>query len=146
MARIKLAYPEKTVFTCEKRVDPADVSPAKHLRFDRMVSYLLEVLDDYFETLGIIRIPDQPRGFIVADLAVTFKDEAPIHEELAIETGIGDVYTKGIEFYFRIRIARNGKPVSVAKIGVVFFDYTRRKAIPVPSPFRACLRSLDQAR
>lgn len=134
MARITLAYPERTVFTCEKRVDPADVSPAEHLRFDRLVYYLLEVLDEYFKTLGIVRTPDQPRSFIVADLAVTFKDEAPIHEQLVIETGIGEVYSKGMEFYFRIRIARNDKPVAVAKTGVVFFDYTRRNAIPVPSP------------
>ncbi|MEI2750571.1 MAG: hypothetical protein V9E88_17670 [Ferruginibacter sp.] len=49
----------------------------------------------------------------------------------------GDITGAGFELYYLVETNRNGKKISIAKArtGMVCFDYSSRKVMPVPEKF-----------
>ncbi len=137
MARIKIEYPENTLYRYETTIRLTDLSQAMHLGFDRMVNILHDAAAGFFKSLGHDMTQDQKIRLIFADLAVQYQSEAFREDRLKIDVGVGEISSKGFEAIFKINnMNRSEEVVALAKIGVVFFDYTKRCTAEIPSDIR----------
>jgi acyl-CoA thioester hydrolase len=129
--KIEIAYPEKTVFTCQTRVRTTDLSTSGHVGFDSHVAILNDASAQFFQQPDI-REKAGHVGRIYADLAVVYKSESFFGDTLHIDMAIGETSDKGFDLIFRIRSERTGKIVALAKIGVLFFDYETHQVTSIP--------------
>jgi acyl-CoA thioester hydrolase len=136
MARIRIDFPSRTIYSSRANVRITDLSAAEHLGFDHLVGLLNDASADFFKANGLVRAPDAPIGVIYADLAVSYRSEAFHQDALRIDIGPGDLSEKGIELVFRVWNETLDREVARARIGVVFFDYRQRRTAAVPERFR----------
>lgn len=135
MARIKLIFPENTLFTHDVSVRITDLNFANHLGHDRIISLLHEVRAQFFRANNMSELDVEGYGVIMADIAVNYKAEAHFGQTLRVEVSLGDFFSKGCDFYYRMSCKDSGTVVAVAKTGMVFFDYEIKKPVPVPPSF-----------
>jgi acyl-CoA thioesterase FadM len=128
-----IEYPESSAFSCEIPVRITDLSAAGHLGFDHLVGMLNDASAQFFARRNVHR-KQGGIGAIYVDLAVSYQSEAFWGDRLVIEAAIGEVREKGFDLLFRVT-RRQGGVVALAKIGVLFFDYDKRKAVPIPEAF-----------
>jgi len=86
------------------------------------------------------RNPDPP--FVVAEATVRFLSPAMIGDPLEIDITTRDVRTKSWVWQFRISDARDGRLVAEGSTVQVFYDYSARRAVPIPDDVRALLESV----
>ncbi|MFZ3046789.1 MAG: thioesterase family protein [Desulfatirhabdiaceae bacterium] len=129
--KIQIDYPDKTVFTVETRLRITDLSPSGHLGFDNLVAIINDASARFFESRGIKRKQGHI-GTIYTDLGVSYQSETFYGDVLTIEMAIGETYARGFDLMFRVNSQTTGKIVALAKIGILFFDYQIRQAVPIP--------------
>ena len=57
-----------------------------------------------------------------------------------IEVAVSEPTKYGCDFVYRISDSETRREVARAKTGIVFFDYERKKMVPMPPEFKsACL-------
>ena len=142
MARIKISYPEKTIHEHDTRIRIGDLSSSGHLGFDSLVMILNDASNEFFLSNGIVRGNRNGRGVIYTELAVNYLNEAFYGDTLQIEIAVSDVGSKGFDLFFRVNSTDKGKVVAVAKIGVLFFDYQKHRAVNIPAQFRARIQTV----
>ena len=142
MSRIKLAEQEEYEFTYRVRLQPRDINYGGHLGNDSLVSLLGSARVEMFRSMGFkeLNLGDGRTGIIMSDLAVNYKAEAFMADELCIDTHIGQVARSSFRIFYRVM--REASLIALAESGMVTFDYTLGRPAPVPDPF---LRALSQA-
>ena len=91
----------------------------------------------FFRSLGYDELDVDGVGIVVADMALQYKSEAFHGETLAFEMTPDDFNKYGCDLVWRISDKASGREVARGKTGVMFFDYTARKAALVPPAFAA---------
>ena len=76
-------------------------------------------------------------GIVVADVAAQYRSEAFHGETLVVEMGANDFNKYGCDLVWRLSDKASGREVARGKHGIMFFDYTARKATSVPPGFLA---------
>jgi 4-hydroxybenzoyl-CoA thioesterase len=71
----------------------------------------------------------------MVDAAVQYKSEAFYGETMVVEMAPLNFHTKGFDLLYRMSDRDSGREVARGKSGLLFFDYTRRKVMPVPEGF-----------
>ena len=118
MAKVQLQYPGNTLISHEVTVRFGDLSLAAHLGFD----YLgLDMTD-----------ADQEIKVIVVDFAIQYLSEAFRKDRLRIDMAVGEIRTKGFALYFKVFNQTRERQVALAKLGLVFFDYSTHTAVEIP--------------
>ncbi len=145
MTRVKIEYPEKTIYSLETRIRISDLSAAHHLGFDSLVGILNDASAAFFKENGIVRGSRQGAGVIYTDLSVNYLGEAFYGETLEIEISAGPLGSKGFDLFFRVSRTEEKKIVAVAQIGVLFFDYQSRRPTDIPAEFRLKMKKLWKA-
>jgi acyl-CoA thioesterase FadM len=136
MSRIKLEFPEKTVYCHQLNLRINDINYGQHLGHDTLVTLMHEARCSWLAEAGLseLSINGGQVGWVVAELAVNYKVEAFYPDRLSIELTVGDLGSKGVEIYHHL-VRGDGKTVAIAKTGMVFFDYEKHQASPVPETF-----------
>lgn len=133
MARIQLTFPEKTLFTTVLDVRITDLNYGGHLGNDSVLSLLHEARVRFLQYLGFRELDVAGTGIIMSDAAIQFKGEAFYGEQLTIAMAVADFSRVSFDLYYLV--TNNDKTIALAKTGIVFFDYTQRKIVPVPEAF-----------
>jgi 4-hydroxybenzoyl-CoA thioesterase len=136
MARIRIDLPEKFVFSTEIPITINLINRGNHLSFDSILPMMEETRTRFMRSLGYPQEQINGAAFIVTDVAVVYKRQGFYGQTLKIELAPADFTTKGCDFLFRITDAENGEEIARSKMGILFFDYARQKAAPVPDEFR----------
>ncbi len=76
------------------------------------------------------------------DSAIQYKSEGFYGDELLVEVAVNDFSGIGCDFVYRLTNKNSKKEIAVAKTGIVFFDYDKRKTAPVPSSFIKKIKDL----
>lgn len=76
MNRIRIRYPEKTVFTHDISVRITDLNFANHLAHDSIISLLHEVRAQFFADNNMPELDIEGFGIIMADIGVCYRAEA----------------------------------------------------------------------
>ncbi|MDJ0780542.1 MAG: thioesterase family protein [Desulfosarcinaceae bacterium] len=143
MARVELIFPEPIVYAESIDLRVTDMSRAGHLGFDKLVSLLQHVLARFFDHYGLPAGGGNSPSIIVKDLAVVYQGEAHTGDRLSFAVGVGERGERWIELYFRVtredESSASDRPVSLAKMAVLCFDYAAGCTMPFPA---AVMRAL----
>lgn len=136
MPKVSIDFPDYAHFSMSQSVRIQDVNYRKHLGHDKLVSMIHEARAAFFESIGICELEDSAQGYILADLQVMYIDEAFFGDELVFDIAVTEVSNRSCQMLYRVSKATDDKDkpkiITLAKTGVVFYDYEQRKAISVP--------------
>ncbi len=141
MPRIKLIEQESYEFHYRAKLQPRDINYGGHLGNDSLVSLLGAARVNMLYTMGMSegQLGDGETGVIMSDLAVNFKAEAFMLEEVVIDTHIGEFSRTGFRIFHRLK--KEAVLVALAETGMITFNYSIRKIAPVPDIF---LKTLEK--
>ena len=143
MARVQLDLPEKFSYVAELTVRASDLNYGNHVGHDRILTLMQEARIAYYRTLGFKNELnfEGSVGQVIADVAVQYKSESFLADELVIKVGVSDFNKYGFDMYFLIENKTTGKEIARGKTGIVCFDYDIRKIARIPEPLRQKLQS-----
>ena len=137
MPRIKIDRPERFSFTTEIPIYINHINYGNHLDNSALLSLVSEARVRFFKAFGYTELNVEGCGIIVADVAVQYKSEAFHGEVLVFVMAANDFNKYGCDLVWRISDQASGREVARGKTGIMFFDYTARKAALVPPAFVA---------
>lgn len=142
MARIKLDFPDKVLGTIEIPLRITDMNYGNHLGNDALVSILHEARVKWLNSMNYTELNVEGAGLIMGELVVSYLNESFYGDVLTVQLAAGDITGAGFELYYLVETNRNGKKISIAKArtGMVCFDYSTRKVIPIPEKFLSLLQ------
>jgi acyl-CoA thioester hydrolase len=143
MARIKIQIPEKFIYKTEIPIRITDINYGGHLGNDSVLSLVHEARLRFLKHLGYSESNVEGVGIIMIDAAVQYKSEGFYGDELMIEVAITDFSNLGCDFVFKLSSKNSSKEIALAKTGIVFFDYEKRKTAPVPAEFKKRIESFN---
>lgn len=135
MNRIKLNLPDKFNFSTEIPVRITDLNYRGHLGNDSLLSIIHEARALYLKNLGLVEVDSDGKGIIMIDSAIEYKSEGFYGDVLIAEVTVSDIDKMGCDFYYRLTNKNNKKEIARAKTGILFYDYSKKKLMPVPEIF-----------
>jgi len=143
MPRIKIALPEKFIYKTEIPIRITDINYGGHLGNDSLLSIIHEARVRFLNQFGYSESNVDGTGIIMIDSAIQYKSEGFYGDELLIEIAVNDFTGIGCDFVYRLTNKNLKKEIAVAKTGIVFFDYEKRKTVPVPVAFKKKIEELN---
>lgn len=89
----------------------------------------------------LLGMPDEP-SFILAEATVRYLSAAMIGDPLEIEMRAGEIRTKAWVWEYTIRCPDDGRTIAEGKTVQVWFDYAKRKPVPIPDEMRGRLAAI----
>lgn len=134
MSRIQLDLPKKYLFTTEIAVRASDLNYGNHVGHDTVLTLLQEARIQFYRTLGFKNELnfEGSVGQVIADVAVQYKSESFLGDQLVIKIGVSDFNKYGFDMVYLVENKITGKEVARGKTGIVCFDYDTRKIARVP--------------
>ena len=143
MPRIKIVLPNKFIFRTEIQIRITDINYGGHLGNDSLLSIIHEARVRFLQYLGYSESNVEGNGIIMIDAGVQCKSEGFYGDELLIEIAVNDFTEIGCDFVYRLTNKNSKKEIAVAKTGIVFFNYEKRKTAPVPPEFKKKIEELS---
>jgi len=135
MARINIELPEEFIYSTEIPIRISDINYGGHLGNDAVLSLVHEARLQFFDKHGFSEMDVAGAGIIMVDAAVQYKTEGFYGDILAIEVGVKDITKTGCDIVYLLTNKKTGKEIAIVKTGIVFFDYQKRKVVPIPEEF-----------
>ncbi|MEL6536346.1 MAG: thioesterase family protein [Bacteroidota bacterium] len=134
MARIRIDFPSKILFSTQLPVRITDLNYGAHVGNDTFLRYLQEARTELLRTWGY---PSETEGIegvglIMADVAVSYQAEVFYGDILTVEMGVQDITRSGFDWVYRLSKVDTSEAVAVAKTGMVCYDYDQRKVVRIP--------------
>jgi acyl-CoA thioesterase FadM len=139
MPRVRIDFPELSLFAHEIPVRVTDLNYGNHLGHDTLVSLLHEARARFFRAHDMQERDVDGVGILLVDLAVRYQAQAFYGQVLRIEIAAGEIGSRGCELLYRVTDRESGRPVATAATGIVFFDYAEQRVAPMPERFRRVL-------
>lgn len=143
MPRIKIDIPKKFIYKTEIPIRITDINYGGHLGNDSLLSIIHEARVRFLKHLGYSESDVEGNGIIMIDAAVQYKSEGFYGDELIVEVAVNDFTGIGCDCVYRITNKNTSKDIALAKTGIVFFNYEKRKTTPVPSEFKKKIEELS---
>ena len=142
MARSKLHPLERYAFSWELPVRTTDLNHANHLSAAALTGIFDEVFARFIASLNLGHpgLGADHLAPIHADAQVNYLGEGRLHDVLTIEVAVGSRFSKGFRVHYRV--SHGERPIALAEIGMVCFDYARQAAAPLPPVFLEALNQL----
>ena len=102
MSRVEISFPGVTHFSTELSVRIGDVNQGNHLGHDRMITMIHEARIQFFRALGYEELDIDGVGTLVADLAISYQNEAFYGDRLKFDISVQDISRKSCQFIYRI--------------------------------------------
>jgi acyl-CoA thioesterase FadM len=97
----------------------------------------------FLKHLGYSESNVEGAGIIMIDAGVQYKSEGFYGDELLVEVAVSDFTGIGCDFVYRLTNKESNKEIAIAKTGIVFFDYKKRKTTPVPIEFKKKIEEMN---
>ncbi len=137
MARVKLDVPERFSFATEIPVRIGDINYGGHLGNDAVLAIAHEARLRFLRSMGHTEQDVAGSGLIMLDAVVVYRSEAFHGDVLIVEVALADPQATGCDILYRMSNRESRKEVARVKTGMAFFDYARRRVVPMPGAFRA---------
>ena len=136
MARVKIDLPDSFPFQTFIHLRVNDMNYGNHLSNDKVITLAHEARVRFLASLGYKELDVEGHSIIQGDTAAVYKSEGFYGDEIRIEVAVGDVGSSSFDIYYRMTNLTTGKPLAHVKTGMLFFDYEKRRPLPVPDVFR----------
>jgi YbgC/YbaW family acyl-CoA thioester hydrolase len=134
MERIKVSLPQEFRFSTTLKIRITDLNYGGHVGNDVFLSLVHEARQQYLKHFGYSELDVEGAGLIMADAAIEYKRELKYGDELQISVAAAGMDRLGFDIFYKIEV-RSGESWAVAgkvKTGMLCFDYSTNKKIPVP--------------
>ena len=141
MARLSIDLPEEFIFTTEITVRASDLNYGGHVGNDSVLTLFQEARILFYRHMGFkseLNI-DGTVGQLMSDVAVVYKSESFLGDELIIQIAVADFNKYGFDLLYKMSNKATGKEVARGKTGIVCFDYEKRKVASVPDVLKSKL-------
>jgi acyl-CoA thioester hydrolase len=136
MSRVKIELPAEFSFSTEIPVRVTDMNYGGHLGNDTLLSLLQEARMEFLRRAGLSEKDVGGAGIIMVDAVVQYRSEAFYGDILLIKVAVDDPRDLGCDFIYSVTNKTTGREVARAKTGIAFFDYEKRRVVPMPDRFR----------
>jgi acyl-CoA thioesterase FadM len=136
MARIKIDLPDTFSFSTNIPVRITDINIGGHVGNDTILSIIHEARIQFFTFYGYSELNMAGIGTIMSDVGIEFKNELFYGDTIKASVTATEFSRVSFEVYYKLeKSGQDGKmiPVVFAKTGIVCFDYTTKKIVPVPN-------------
>lgn len=130
MARIKLDFNNKVLFSTTISVRITDLNYGNHLANDKVLSILHEARVQFLGHYGYSEMDFAGVSIIMGDVAIEYKNQAFYNDQLLIEISVSDF--SRVSFDINYKISTKEKLIANAKTGIVTFNYQENKVTNVP--------------
>lgn len=141
--RIKIAFPEKILYTTDIPVRITDVNYGGHLGNDSLLTILHEARVRFLNSFGYSETDIEGVSIMMNDVAIMYKSQGYAGDMLEIGMGIEDISRVGCDIVYSVTNKKSGKEVARAKTGIVFFDYKAEKLVQIPNEFIEKIKKSD---
>jgi len=143
MSRVKIAITGKFIFKTEIPIRITDINYGGHFGNDSLLSIIHEARVRFFKSLGFDELNVEGVGIIMTDAQVQYKQEGFYEDILMIEIALTDFTSIGCDFIYRVTNKNTSKEIALAKTGIVFFDYDKRKTVKIPAGFKKKIEEIS---
>ncbi|HEU4472633.1 MAG TPA: thioesterase family protein [Flavisolibacter sp.] len=133
MARLKIELPESFAFSVSIPVRITDLNYGGHVGNDTILSLLHEARVQFLLSRSYTEMNMEGVGLIMSDAAIEFKAELFHGEALKAYVTAGDFGRVGFNLYYKLVKGSEETIVAAGRTGMVCFDYSRKKPVPLPS-------------
>lgn len=135
MNRIKITLPEIFHFSTTLLIRVTDLNYGGHVGNDTFLSLIQEARQQFLKSHGYEELSIAAGvGLIMADAAIEFKKELGYGEAVKISVAAAGFNKLGFDLFYKLEVI-NGTETRLAgkgKTGMLCFDYTQKKKMPVP--------------
>lgn len=135
MTRPTLVLPETVDFSVDIAIRISDINYGGHLGNDSVLAIVHEARIGFLAQHGYTELQCAGTGLIMADALIVFRSEAFHGDVLRADVSVGEVSGAGFQLYTRLVNRATQAEVARVRTGMVFFDYARRRPVPVPEEF-----------
>jgi len=136
MPRIKLKPLDNYAFSIRITVRITDINYGGHLGNDRFLALAHEARVAYLAQFGFKERECGGVSLIMGDAAITFLGEAFAGDVIKIEVDAGEMTRNGFRLFYRITGEPNERAIALVETGMVCYDYSAGKILPLPEPVK----------
>ncbi|MBC8045235.1 MAG: thioesterase family protein [Fimbriimonadaceae bacterium] len=133
MSRIKIDFPERSIFSTQINVRVTDLNYGNHLGNDALLSILHEARIQFLRHFNYTELDIEGESLIMSDAAIQYISEAFYGDQLKIEIGVGDFTRAAFDIFYKVICEE--RIVAIAKTGMIFYNYEMKKVISIPDRF-----------
>jgi acyl-CoA thioester hydrolase len=135
MERIKIFLPPSFHFSTALHIRITDLNYGGHAGNDVFLSLVHEARLQYLQHFGYSELDVEGTGLIMADAGIEYKRELIYGDEVKIWVTAGNFNKIGFDIFYKLEVKEVDKWVLAGKVktGMVCFDYTAKKKVPVPA-------------
>jgi len=131
MARVKIPFPETSLFQTSLNVCIEHINYGNHMGNDRFLSFAGETRLRFLKSLDQDELSFYGTSLIMSDSEISYKAQVYHGDTIKIELAARAINSKSFDFIYRFT-NQNNKVVSLVKTGMVFFDYEKNRACDGP--------------
>lgn len=137
MARIKIDLPAQFSFSTSIPVRITDLNYGNHVGNDAILSIIHEARMQFLKNFGYTELEFAGAGMIMSDVAIEFKNELFYGDIILASVTTADLSKVGFDIYYKLETVRETQGdkkilAAVAKTGMICYDYSKKKVIPIP--------------
>ena len=134
MERIKINLPENFSFSTSINIRITDINYGGHVGNDSFLSLIHEARQQFLNHHGYSELDFAGAALIMTDVAVEYKQELSYGDIVIISVTATGFDRLGFDIFYKLEIAVDGKKMLAgkAKTGMLCFDYTNKKKVPIP--------------
>ena len=134
MERIKINLPENFSFSTSINIRITDINYGGHVGNDSFLSLIHEARQQFLNHHGYSELDFAGAALIMTDVAVEYKQELSYGDIVIISVTAKGFDRLGFDIFYKLEIAVDGKKMLAgkAKTGMLCFDYTNKKKVPIP--------------
>jgi acyl-CoA thioester hydrolase len=144
MERIKVALPQLFHFFTILKIRITDVNYGGHVGNEVFLSLAHDARLQFLNQCGYTEFEFEGCGLIMADAALEYKRELKYGDELKVWVLAANFNKIGFDFYYKLEVKSGEEWLLAGKIktGMLCFDYSTKKKLPIPDRAIAKLTSI----
>lgn len=142
MGRVRLKMQENYEFCYQTTIKVRDINYGGHMSNDALVGLLHEARIDMLRTMGLTELDlgTGTTGMILSDLAVNYRSQGFMGDEIAIYIHVDDISSSSFRYYYK---ALKGETIlALAESGMAAFNYDTNSLDDIPQTFLNGLEKL----
>lgn len=146
MERIKVSLPDNYAFSTILSVRITDINYGGHAGNEVFLSLAHEARLQFLGFYGYSELNFAGTGLIMANAAIEFKQELTYGNEVKISVSATGFDRLGFDIVYLMEVKQHERWLTAAKVktGMVCYDYTLKKKVPVPAEAVEKLKCLNR--
>lgn len=134
MERVKINLPATFLFSTTLTIRITDLNYGGHVGNDTFLSLMQEARQQFLLSYGYKELSFAGYGLILSEAAIEYKRELNYGDTIKISVAASSFDKYGFDLFYKIEIVTASETILAgkAKTGMLCYDYTNKKLVPIP--------------